>query len=691
MTRQRLISVVFLITTQLPFRTPMERLNDLPHGTDSSVDSEEERRGSPITFPPGKRRKTTAERSGLSSSPTAASSPSGKKTTSKGKSRSRKKNVQGTKSSPTSDRGSASTSNGKAPFWDEKLKAIYSKCAFPIATDSAASGSSSSSGSSNDSASNSWFSATRTPLPSKSSPKTSWRSCVNFPADSMVSADTLKPPKKRSRDEKLNKTSTQKSERREQRTRKFRMRLTMEQKKTVCDWMGAARFTFNKSLEAVKNKEKSFPLDQSLLRDKFVTAKELKPETYARKEAQLAEMQKLPRPLTKIQARKESKLTEAIRGRAVRKEAQDALGIEVGKFVREHPWLLDTPKCIRYNAVISLVKAHDSNTAKAQAMAERGEKKKHKFKLKYRSRKQPSSWTIEIDKENIKSVKTVDRPSTRHKNDNKDIKRRKWSEVSLFPNFMGGKIFLTEEIPSEEINSGVKITRNRLGHFHMHVPISTSWEDLPKLKPEAERKVVALDPGVRAFQTFYSPENDFGSYATGEHGFANVFKEAEKCDKMVSELTNEKLTYRQRKDLTRSKHRSIERCRNLVNEAHKKVVSDLCKNYDTILLPVFESQNMVKKPKNENDKRRVIGSKTARALLGWKHYEFRKYLASKVVMCGKELVVVTEEYTTQCCGQCGNLNKNLGGSKVYTCKECSFKCGRDENAARNIFLKYLKE
>ena len=311
----------------------------------------------------------------------------------------------------------------------------------------------------------------------------------------------------------------------------------------VCDWMGAARFTFNKSLEAVKTN--NFPLDQGLLRDKFVTANELKPETYARKGAKLAEMQKLPRPLTKIQAGEESKLTKAIRGRAVRKEAHAAIGIEVGKFVGEHQWLLDTPTCIRDNAVISLVKAHDSNAAKAQAMAERGEKKKHKFELKYRSRKQPSSWTIEIDKANIRSVETVDRPSTRRKNDTKYANRRKWSKVSLFKQLMGGEIFLTEAIPSEEIKSGVKITRNRLGHFHMHVPISTSWDDLPKLKPEAERKVVALDPGVRAFQTFYSPENDCGSYATGEHGFANVFKEAEKCDKKVSELTNQELTYLQ--------------------------------------------------------------------------------------------------------------------------------------------------
>jgi hypothetical protein len=32
-------------------------------------------------------------------------------------------------------------------------------------------------------------------------------------------------------------------------------------------------------------------------------------------------------------------------------------------------------------------------------------------------------------------------------------------------------------------------------------------------------------------------------------------------------------------------------------------------NYDANVLPVFESQNVAKKPKNKNGKRRVIGSK----------------------------------------------------------------------------------
>jgi transposase len=476
-------------------------------------------------------------------------------------------------------------------------------------------------------------------------------------AVSTVSVDTLKPPKKRSRAGLL-KTSVQKEEREkkqergETRSRKIRMRLTKEQKKKMCNCMGAARFTYNKCVQAVR-KEK-FPLDQNLLRDRFVTANE----------------RNLPRPLTELQARREARLANN--------------NIHIGEFLDAHPWLKTTPKCIRYNAVISLIKAQDSNSAKAEAKRDRGEKK-HIFNLGFRSRKQPSAWTIEIDKVNIGKVTTIDRPITRHKNDSKHAYRHKWSEVSIFEKEFGGKMLLTEAIPNETISGGVKITRNRLGHFHMHVPIKTSWEELPKLKPEAERLVVALDPGVRAFQTFYSPDQDFGSYAAGARGFSRVYKEAEKCDRMVTELNTQMLSYRQRRDLTKSKYRSIERVRNLVNEVHKKVANDLCSNYDTILIPVFETQRMVRKPKNDGEKQRTISSKTARGLLGWKHFEFRNYLASKVIMAGKELMVVTEEYTTQCCGSCGALNK-MGAAKVYECGECGFVCGRDENAARNIFL-----
>ncbi|UPR04341.1 putative IS605 transposase [Chloropicon primus] len=78
-------------------------------------------------------------------------------------------------------------------------------------------------------------------------------------------------------------------------------------------------------------------------------------------------------------------------------------------------------------------------------------------------------------------------------------------------------------------------------------------------------------------------------------------------------------------------------------------------------------------------------------LLTLRHYALRTYLASKVLLCGKELAIVTEEYTSKTCGRCGHIKENLGGAKVCKCQECGFKCDRDANGARNILLKHLCE
>ncbi|QDZ24802.1 hypothetical protein A3770_14p73200 [Chloropicon primus] len=91
------------------------------------------------------------------------------------------------------------------------------------------------------------------------------------------------------------------------------------------------------------------------------------------------------------QAVEEKKLAREIAGRDPRLEARKTFGYEVGNFVQEHEWLPQAPQPIRDNAMRSVIKAIDSNTVKQEAMKERGEKKKRKFNLRYRSRKLPSS------------------------------------------------------------------------------------------------------------------------------------------------------------------------------------------------------------------------------------------------------------------------------------------------------------
>ena len=54
-------------------------------------------------------------------------------------------------------------------------------------------------------------------------------------------------------------------------------------------------------------------------------------------------------------------------------------------------------------------------------------------------------------------------------------------------------------------------------------------------------------------------------------------------------------------------------------------------------------------------------------MLGLRHYQFRNYLASKVTMQGRELCIVTEEFTSKTCGRCGHIHQNLGAAKTFRC------------------------
>lgn len=171
--------------------------------------------------------------------------------------------------------------------------------------------------------------------------------------------------------------------------------------------MGAARFTYNQALGAVKSGSMSLSLNA--LRDRFVTTK--------------PRQRTVPADETDQQKIK----------RLARESRRENADWSVGELVEKKPWLLQTPKGIRYNALRSLMKAYKSNRAKQQIAKERGDKAK-KFTLKFKRRTDPGSWTIELDKQDIRSSDVVPRPNTRRKNDDRNVTkgvsyaRRNWTK-----------------------------------------------------------------------------------------------------------------------------------------------------------------------------------------------------------------------------------------------------------------------
>ena len=89
-------------------------------------------------------------------------------------------------------------------------------------------------------------------------------------------------------------------------------------------------------------------------------------------------------------------------------------------------------------------------------------------------------------------------------------------------------------------------------------------------------------------------------------------------------------------------------------------------------------------------RRRKIGKKTTRQLTRLRHFQFRQRLLYLAGRQGVRVHVMTEEYTSKTCTNCGHLHDTLGGKKVYACRSCGVVYDRDAGGSRNILIKNMQ-
>jgi len=111
----------------------------------------------------------------------------------------------------------------------------------------------------------------------------------------------------------------------------------------------------------------------------------------------------------------------------------------------------------------------------------------------------------------------------------------------------------------------------------------------------------------------------------------------------------------------------------------------LVSNFDVILLPTFETREMTKRTK------RRICSKSARNLLNFSHFRFKRFLKHKALQRGKVVVDANEAYTTKTVSWTGEV-KQVGSAKQISSGIGSEKVvvDRDYNGARGIMLRALR-
>ena len=138
--------------------------------------------------------------------------------------------------------------------------------------------------------------------------------------------------------------------------------------------------------------------------------------------------------------------------------------------------------------------------------------------------------------------------------------------------------------------------------------------------------------------------------------------------------------------MRRAQARAFQHIRDLVDEVHRKTALWLVETFDAIIIPPFNGGEMARKTK-----RRKIRSKTVRKMMTWAHSRFREKLVSKAEEHGKQVFLVSEAYTSKTCSACGWIDQNLGGKKVFSCRQCGLHVDRDLNGARGIFLRGMLE
>ena len=311
-------------------------------------------------------------------------------------------------------------------------------------------------------------------------------------------------------------------------------------------------------------------------------------------------------------------------------------------------WHVETPRQIKVGAVMDACQAVSNAKVKC--------KQTGKFQnVKFRSRKNPRQ-TLYL------------RADTLKKN-------------GFYVRFLG-KMKMSEPLPAKpqgtgkvsERNTDAEVKDSQLIMENGRYFLCVSYVEKKKTR-EPSGRIVALDPGVRDFMTFFS-QDSFGWL--GQQCINHIQRLCQHCDNLYSRATQEKRPLR--RTLRKAANRIKVKICNLIDELHKKIAHFLVTNFDIILLPIFETKQMTKRGA------RKLRKKSVRQMLTLSHYRFKVFLKHKVKEYGVQVIDVCEAYTSRTVSWTGEIVANLGGSKVIKSSE-GHHMDRDLNGARGIFIK----
>ena len=447
-------------------------------------------------------------------------------------------------------------------------------------------------------------------------------------------------------DKKLNKSKISKAD--QIACKQVNMHLTPEQKKVIDRWMNTYIMMYNKTLKYLKtqfylHKRAEAGDNQHIRKTVLVedrsTKSTVKRATKSSKTRILKKATKTPKKTIKTKEYTGSVLDY--------------------KFLRTHFLKDDRDKLIKGSGLLdfseseksSSIKAHMLDSAMQLACAnyksgltnlKNGNIKN--FRIKY--------WKLNKDKKML------------------DIEHQYFKQGTICPKELG-EIRCTldgEEFDLSTVRKSCKIHFDRLtGKYTLLVPETRKVSQSKK-----PNKIIALDPGVRTFQTGLS-ENECVEIGRNTSGM--IRNRLKRIDEIEN---NPNIPGRLKKKIRDRLNRKI---RWAVDDLHWKTCKYLTDRYETILIGDMSVKGIVSR---ETSKLQKMVKRIAYCS---KFYKFRQRLEHKCKMNGNKYRCMDERFTSKICSKCGYLDEKLGGKKTFKCPKCKVMLDRDLNGCRNIYLK----
>lgn len=263
--------------------------------------------------------------------------------------------------------------------------------------------------------------------------------------------------------------------------------------------------------------------------------------------------------------------------------------------------------------------------------------------------------------------------SCRNKSQAIQFKVGNYLHGTWYPRLIKGLSFKASQPLPPECEYGTELLY-QLGQWYASIPQRVA------VSPTGSDHVIALDPGNRVFLTGYDGENIL---EIGKGDIGRINRICSHLDNLMSRIAKSQVKH-QRYKMRLAANRIRARIQTLVKDLHNKVASLLVNSYKVILLPTYETSQMVLKAT------RKINAKSVRNMLTWSHARFAQVLMQMAQRKGVLVIRCNESYTSKTCTSCGHIHPKLGSSSVFNCPNCGIQVLRDVNGARNIMIRALQ-